>query len=90
MVNATHLPVNRQHWAQSAENMGGIRKAPAHTSYVKGGGLFLFTHLTVERCPFLFIYLFTSYVIRLYAAEARGLHYKYSISVSVPLFWSGS
>ena len=23
----------------------------------KGGGLFLFTHLTVERCPFLFIYL---------------------------------
>jgi len=22
----------------------------------KGGGLFLFTHLTVERCPFLFIY----------------------------------
>ena len=23
----------------------------------KGGDLFLFTHLTVERCPFLFIYL---------------------------------
>ena len=24
----------------------------------KGGDLFLFTHLTVERCPFLFNYLF--------------------------------
>ena len=24
----------------------------------KGGDLFFFTHLTVERCPFLFIYLF--------------------------------
>ena len=26
-----------------------------------GGDLFLFTHLTVERCPFLFIYLFSTW-----------------------------
>ena len=31
-----------------------------------GGDLFLFTHLTVERCPFLFIYLFAC------AARARA------------------
>ena len=30
----------------------------------KGGGLFLFTHFTVERCPFLFIYLLrNTYVV---------------------------
>ena len=37
-----------------------LRPHPQRTLHKdrKGGGLFLFTHLTVERCPFLFIYLF--------------------------------
>ena len=42
---------------QFGAHLGTRSRATLHKDR-KGGGLFLFTHLTVERCPFLFIYLF--------------------------------
>ena len=43
------------------------------------GDLFLFTHLTVERCPLLFIYLERTLVLVSFFVLAAGIPKKYVI-----------
>ena len=55
-----HSPERTKRKTNRTSFPGSRRPHPQRTLHKdrKGGGLFLFTHLTVERCPFLFIYSF--------------------------------